>query len=648
MKTKSKNLTVVLCCVLLLVVMATPLAAVYANAASGGGVDFRSGIIKYALSERFSETPNTFEAVIKVETDQTGDIGNIFSNEMKERTPMVAYAVNSQGNLTVNWNSYEKNFSFDKVDLRNGRYTHVAVVRYAERGVFALYVDGKLAQEVSCGAGTDVWQFQRAHCVGGDWYADIPKRPFKGFIRQVTVYSRALPAAEVGKDYAEQGSISYRTRDNLMFNAEFSLAGIAEKYGSTVLVAKDTSMFGNDACLATNDYFFEGETFETQDYTFAVLPDLQLLNNHYQSALRYPFDYVINNAESKKIVATFATGDITDGYSNHGGVWGNQYPVVAALFERLRNEAGITYVAIPGNHDYDNECKIDHSVTLYNEVFPIDRYKQWKEWGGSFSDDSIVNSYYLATYGGVDYLVFGLDFGPSDEVLQWCCEITERYPDRRVVAITHGFLNPDSNFICPGSFAPSDYGWASNTAITINDPEDMWNKWLKKYPNIFMVVCGHVTCDDVVLREYVGDNGNVVGCFLLNMQAVLQNEALEGLVGLFGFDERNMQCYINYASSIQRSNSGNNKLYNYQNQYVWDFSQNTNIVSKTYFPSGVKNGIKSVSRADVLRQVVSKGEIATNADNNATNVAAVAFVCVAAVIVAAATVYFVAVKRRLK
>lgn len=117
MKTKSKNLTVVLCCVLLLVVMATPLAAVYANAASGGGVDFRSGIIKYALSERFSETPNTFEAVIKVETDQTGDIGNILSNEMKERTPMVAYAVNSQGNLTVNWNSYEKNFSFDKVDL---------------------------------------------------------------------------------------------------------------------------------------------------------------------------------------------------------------------------------------------------------------------------------------------------------------------------------------------------------------------------------------------------------------------------------------------------------------------------------------------------------------------------------------------------
>lgn len=89
-------------------------------------------------------------------------------------------------------------------------------------------------------------------------------------------------------------------------------------------------------------------------------------------------------------------------------------------------------------------------------------------------------------------------------------------------------------------------------------------------------------------------------------------------------------------------------LYNYQNQYVWDFSQNTNIVSKTYFPSGVKNGIKSVSRADVLRQVVSKGEIATNADNNATSVAAVAFVCVAAVIVAAATVYFVAVKRRLK
>lgn len=594
------------CCLVVVHVLTAPALALTGNAAEGEGVDFRSGIIKYALQERFSETPNTFEAIIKIKENQSGDIGNILSNEMKEKTLMVSYAVNAQGNLTVNWNSYEKNFSFDKVDLRTGRYMHIAVVRYADRGVFALYVDGQLAQEVECGAGADVWQFQRAHCIGGDWYADIPKRPFKGYIKQVTVYSRSLSAADVRKDSLNPEEISCNNRADLMFNARLTPSAVVDTTtGNIQLVARDTSMYRNDAYLATNDYFFEGDTFDTQDYTFAIFPDMQLLNNHYQKALRYPFDYVIANAADKNIVATFATGDITDGYSNHGGVWGNQYPAVAAQFERLRDEAGIPYVAVPGNHDYDNECKTDHSVTRYNEVFPIEEYREWSEWGGSYADDSIVNSYYLATWAGVDYLIFGLDFGPSDEVLEWCCEITEQYPERRVVVLTHGFLNPDSNFICPGTYAPSDYGWSNNESITVNDPEDMWNKWLKKYSNIFMVICGHVSCDDVVLREYVGDNGNVVGCFLLNMQAVLLNEALEGLVGLFSFDEKNMQCYINYVSSIQEGDGGQNKLYNYQNQYVWDFSQNTDIVSSKYYPSGVKAGMETVSREEVLRQLVA-------------------------------------------
>lgn len=641
-----KIVTGALCCLLLACLLFTPAAVLVANAASEGGVDFRSGVIKYALTNRFSETPNTFEATIKIDADQTGDIGNIFGNEMKERTPTVGYAVNSQGQLTVNWNSYEKNFAFDKVDLRNGKYTHVAVVRYADKGTFALYVNGELAQEVAHGAGADVWQFQRPHCIGGDWYADIPKRPFKGYIKQVTVYSRALGAKEVADDYNQSGSISYRTRQGLMFNAVLSLSGVTtDGFGNTLFVARDTSMYANDAYLANNDYFFEADTFDTQDYTFAVLPDLQLLNNHYQRALRYPFDYVIDNAESKKIVATFATGDITDGYSNHGGVWGNQYPVVAAQFERLRDEAGITYLATPGNHDYDNECREDHSLTLYDEVFPIEQYRQWSEWGGSFSDDSIVNAYYLVSYCGVDYLFFCLDFGPSDDVLNWCCQITEKYPERRVVVVTHGFLNPDSNFICPGTFAPSDYGWASK--ISVNDPEQMWDKWLKKYSNIFMVICGHVSCDDIVLREYVGDNGNVVGCFLLNMQALLLNEALEGMVGLFSFDERNMQCYINYVSSIQKGSAGKNKLYDMQSQFVWDYSQNTDIVSKNYFPDGVKKGIKPVDRVQLLKQMAGV-DLAKEADRETNNVVAVVVGVVVAVVVGAACVVCFVAKRRWK
>lgn len=564
-----------------------PLNAKTAAAESFYGVDFSSGVIKYALSDRLRETPDTFEAVIKINKNTEGEIGNIFSNELKSKTPMLSYSVNSYGNLTVNWNSYEKYFSFDKVDLRTGKYVHIAVVRYKTRGVFALYIDGTLTQEVTCGAGTDITEFNKQHAIGGDWFNNAEKRPFRGFIKQITLYSSALTAAEVKNDFESPYDISYKTRSDLMFDVYLSL-------GKTVL--KDTSMYRNDAYLSSNDLYFNGDLFGTKDYTLAVLPDLQMLTNHYQSALHYSFDYLIDNKESKKIGFALSTGDITDGYTN-GRNWERQYPLVASQFERLKSEADLPYAAIPGNHDYDNECRLDHSVTEFNKVFQPGKYTVWNEWGGSFSDDSIVNAYYLITLGGVDYIIFALDFGPSDDVLSWCCEVTEKYPDRRVIVTTHGFLNPDGYFIATGTEAPTDYGWNGKTSI--NNPDAMWSKWLKKYPNVFMVICGHVFSDDIVQREFVGDNGNVVSCFLINQQSIIMNDGLDGLLGLFTFDEKNMLCYINYVSSIT------DKMYNYQNQFVWDFKGNTSILSKTYYPDGIiSDDMKTSSREEILDKFV--------------------------------------------
>ena len=73
------------------------------------------------------------------------------------------------------------------------------------------------------------------------------------------------------------------------------------------------------------------------------------------------------------------------------------------------------------------------------------------------------------------------------------------------------------------------------------------------------------------------------------------NDGLDGLLGLFTFDEKNMLCYINYVSSIT------DKMYNYQNQFVWDFKGNTSILSKTYYPDGIiSNDMKTSSREEIL------------------------------------------------
>lgn len=98
-------------------VMQVPVAD---SVAAAHGADFRSGIIKYILDEPLIEDPNTFESWIKVEEDAEGEIGVIFGNGSVSDTPSVEYAVNAEGQLTVNWNNYERYIVFDKTDVRTG------------------------------------------------------------------------------------------------------------------------------------------------------------------------------------------------------------------------------------------------------------------------------------------------------------------------------------------------------------------------------------------------------------------------------------------------------------------------------------------------------------------------------------------------
>ena len=323
------------------------------------GVDFRNGTIKYALTDTLRDVPNTFEAIVKIEKGQECDtsLGYIFSNMLTRVNLTYSVEVTAKGNPKLIWNSYEKQVVFDKVDLRNGEWTHIAIVRQKSQGGFVLYVNGMLVQQILCGVGDDIYDFSLRHVIGGDWNAgNAVHKPFMGKIRQVTLYNRELNESDVANDYNNSDKINYSSRTGLMFNAKLVKGE----------VAYDTSAYRNHAEMATNDYLYEGDLYEGHDYTIALMPDLQCITNHYESALKYPFDFLLDIKNTKNVKMVAALGDVTDGYSNNGGKWSNgsgstavsrdQYNLVGAQFERL-GAAGIQNFAVPGNHDYDNECK---------------------------------------------------------------------------------------------------------------------------------------------------------------------------------------------------------------------------------------------------------------------------------------------------
>jgi calcineurin-like phosphoesterase family protein len=474
-------------------------------------------------------------------------------------SPSVGYEVDSNGHFCVAWNSYEKYVVFDAVDLRNGAWTHVTAVRDVAKDSFLLYVNGRLAQEKKVGAGQDIEEFYYHHAIGGDFLSrQKEKRQFKGSIRQVTIYSDALTSGEISRDYRNGNTISGSKRTDLILNVQLD---------ASMVVAKDTSSFANDAYLASNDYFYEDELYEAKDYSFAVLPDIQMITLFYPEMVSTIPQYLLNNESKQKIEAVFTVGDLTNGQHSKGSSFDKQYKVIRDQFAKL--DGHMPYMFVPGNHDYDDECKTNRNLTYLNKYLTIEKHSKWAEWGGSFSNDSIINSYYLLEYAGVKYIVFAMDFGMSDEALEWACSVTEQHLDRRLIMLTHGHLNPDGRLI-----KSHDYGFASK--VSVNSAEQVWDKWLRKYPNVFMTFCGHVISDDIVITEQVGDNGNVVANFLINAQGIIMNDGLEAMVALLNFDEANGLVYVNYVSAIQ------NKLYDIQNQFVYDFKGNTGIMSSKY------------------------------------------------------------------
>ena len=584
---KTKRLLIAI--ISLAIVLTGCLAAIGASAAGGNSsdgvyADLRSGKIKYFLPAELAGEPTTMEAWVLIDEDIKGDLGNLFSNELEIKSKdMVSYHVDENGRMRVEWDTDDRIALFDKVDLRNGKWTHVAVVRDKEFDGFKLYVNGELMQEVACGAGRDLSEFPSRFCIGGDWNEGFKvKEPFLGKVRQITLYNRTISAGEVERDYYNSANISSANRSGLLFNAIVD---------GTKKELVDTSIYKNNPKIGSNDLYYDGEPYETKDYSIALIPDLQIMTNHLPEAVDNLPTYLLDHYEEKKIGVAITLGDLTDGNINgskNNTNFDKMYKKVDEQFSRLDGDdptkPTVPYIYVAGNHDYDNECSTDHSATYFDKYLKQSKQEQWECWGGSY-EGSLTNAYYLFEFCGVKYCIFALDFGASDEVIDWCCRVTEHYSDRRIIMATHGFLAADGHFLTSEySGAPSKYGWTGKGVTSVNDADQMWDKWLSRYPNIFMVCCGHVGIDEILLREHVGIHGNVVPCILLDGQSMQMNDAVENMLGMMTFDEKEQLIYFNYYSLIQ-----NNQLFNYQSQYVYSFKGNTDILSPLYYPNGASD-----------------------------------------------------------
>ena len=247
------------------------------------------------------------------------------------------------------------------------------------------------------------------------------------------------------------------------------------------------------------------------EFTVVALPDTQFYSSLNPQIFAAQTQWIANHVQDQNIKLVVGLGDIVDG----GGdltQWQNADAAVRLLDGR------VPYMMAIGNHDYDqnNPAGRTASTKNFNSFFGPARYAGASWYKGSFPAGSNENFYGVVNVNGRNYLIIVLEFAARDSALAWADGILKANQDKDAIIVTHMFTYVDNTRIsgCDLNSAGS-FGVGQD-----NNGEDMWWKLVRKYPNIHLVLSGHVVQGDGTGRRMdLGLNGNLVNQILSDYQS---------------------------------------------------------------------------------------------------------------------------------
>ena len=503
-----------------------------------GGLEF--GGDDYAtVIKNFDYTSNTytFEATIQLDPSWGDRGGVILGNYRDDYYHYLNFEIFNRGvpRLSGTYASDVRSrydYQFNLVDVRSDEPVHLVITLDKTTGEAKCYLNGQLKQTLNQTAPIEMAKgLNDNRMVLGNDLRSNTKQNFKGVISSVAVFSDIRTLNEIKADMQGVDANS----EDLMLAYDLTNAThgeeIADLSGNGYTVR-----FTDKGFAQRESWFTEKEPVTDYIYSFAVVGDTQIIARNYSSEFTKIYDWILANKVSKKIGYVFGLGDITDG--NSSGEWS------LAQTHILNKLTGtIPYSVVRGNHD---------GVANFNNVFAVDAYMN--QFDGFYAENDVTNSYRFFDIEGTKYLLFTLDYGANDSVLNWAGEIIKQNPDRKVIITTHAYLYRDGttlgqNDVCP----PATTGGSNNG-------DHMWDKLVSKYENIFLVMSGHDPCADVVVTQSEGINGNIVTQILTDHQGVDTSKPT-GMVTMLYF-KADGSVEVETYSTIQES------FYKETNQFV--------------------------------------------------------------------------------
>lgn len=240
------------------------------------------------------------------------------------------------------------------------------------------------------------------------------------------------------------------------------------------------------------------------DFTIVALPDTQNYSQTYPQIFDSQTQWVANNAAAQNIKLVIGEGDIVN-VSTQPTQWTNATHSIGIL-----DQANIPYALAIGNHDYNTLPPTNRAATIFNQYFGPSRYAGKPYYGASnYPSGSNENFYETFTWGNKTYLILVLEFVPRAGAVAWAKSVLSSNTDKEVIVVTHSYLYSDGTTVdqCDTSDMVGD-----------NDGVMLWSNLISQYPNISVVLNGHITNKFSARRSDVGVNGNFVHQIFANWQ----------------------------------------------------------------------------------------------------------------------------------
>jgi len=296
---------------------------------------------------------------------------------------------------------------------------------------------------------------------------------------------------------------------------------------------------------------------QSGDFTVIVLPDTQYYSASYPQIFSSQTQWIAANRDALDIQLVIGVGDIVDG-PMQTVQWQNADTAVRYI------DGVVPYVLAIGNHDYDNAVPGNRQVTNFNQWFGPSRYAAYPWYGGNFPDGSNENFYANVNLGGIDYLILALEYIPRQPALDWADGILKANANKPAILVTHSYMYRDNTTIDQCDTGDNTYSTKTNGL----DGFTLWRNFVSQYPNLTMVLSGHVL--GVGQRSDVGVNGNLVNQMLVDYQGWANGG--NGYLRILTF-----QPLLNQIQVQTYSPYLNNYLTDSANQFVWSLSPSPSL-----------------------------------------------------------------------